>query len=241
MTAAMTRYAMSRRTRNVIFAVCALIAMTLVTLDRTAVRPNRLRHQLTQPQQTVSDFEKYDGRKFTVAKVVDGDTLDIDIPDVSTSGGQAYSHTRIRLWGVDTPETKDPRTGPMYFGKEASEYASKLALGKQVTIYLEKEKNSRDKYHRLLAYVQLPDGIFLNEELLSEGYAYADLRFKHGLYNKYKQLEALARSQKKGLWAGVTPEQMPKWKQKRTNFTAENVEPLAESRLSEAETAEVNN
>jgi micrococcal nuclease len=121
----------------------------------------------------------------------------------------------------------------MYFGKEASDFATKLALGKQVTIYLEKEKNSRDKYHRLLAYVQLPEGKFLNEELLSEGYAYADTRFKHGLYNKYKQLESLARSQKKGLWAGVTPEQMPKWKQKREGFTAEHAEV--------AEIAEVNN
>jgi endonuclease YncB( thermonuclease family) len=70
----------------------------------------------------------------------------------------------------------------------------------------------------------LPDGTFLNEVLLSEGYAYADLRFKHGLYNKYKQLESVARSQKKGLWAGVTPEQMPKWKQNRKSFTAETTE-----------------
>jgi micrococcal nuclease len=118
----------------------------------------------------------------------------------------------------------------MYFGKEASDFATKLALGKQVTIYLEKEKKPRDKYHRLLAYIQLSDGTFLNEILLSEGYAYADLRFKHGLYNKYKQLESVARSQKKGLWANVTPEQMPKWRQKRLHLTTPDTE-----------TAEVNN
>jgi micrococcal nuclease len=220
----MARYAMSRRMRNVIAVVITLTAMTLFFLDRSYISRSVTKSLQSAQQQDSGDISKYQGRQFTVVKVVDGDTLDIDIPDLSADGGREYSHTRIRLWGIDTPETKDPRTGPMYFGKEASDFATKLALGKQVTIYLEKEKNSRDKYHRLLAYIQLPDGTFLNEILLSEGYAYADLRFKHGLYNKYKQLESVARSQKKGLWAGVTPEQMPKWRQKRLHLTAEVAE-----------------
>ena len=90
-----------------------------------------------------------------------------------------------------------------------------LTLGKKVTVYLE-EHRTRGKYGRLLAYVQLPDRRFLNEVLLIEGFAYADLRFGHSFYNRYKQLEAAARSQKKGLWAGVTPEQLPEWLQKRS-------------------------
>jgi micrococcal nuclease len=220
----MARYAMSRRMRNVVAVIITLMAATLFFLDRTFISRSVTKPLQSSYQQDSDDISKYHGQQFAVVKVVDGDTLDIDIPDGK------YSHTRIRLWGIDTPETKDPRTGPMYFGKEASDFATKLALGKQVTVYLEKEKNSRDKYHRLLAYIQLPDGTFLNEILLSEGYAYADLRFKHGLYNKYKQLESIARSQKKGLWAGVTPEQMPKWRQKRLHLTTEN-----------AEVAEVNN
>jgi micrococcal nuclease len=229
MTIVMARYAMSRRLRNIVAVIITLTATTLFFLDRSYISRS-VTKSLQSTQQDSSDISKYQGRQFTVVKVVDGDTLDIDIPDLSADGGRQYSHTRIRLWGIDTPETKDPRTGPMYFGKEASDFATKLALGKQVTIYLEKEKKTRDKYHRLLAYIQLPDGTFLNEILLSEGYAYADLRFKHGLYNKYKQLESVARSQKKGLWAGVTPEQMPKWRQKRLHLTT----PAAEA-------AEVNN
>jgi micrococcal nuclease len=216
----MARYAMSRRLRNIVAVIITLTAATLFFLDRSHISPLVTRTLQSAQQQDSGDISKYHGRQFTVVKVVDGDTLDIDIPDLSADGGRQYSHTRIRLWGIDTPETKDPRTGPMYFGKEASDFATQKALGKQVTIYLEKEKNSRDKYHRLLAYIQLPDGTFLNEVLLSEGYAYADLRFKHGLYNKYKQLESVARNQKKGLWAGVTPEQMPKWRQKRLHLTA---------------------
>jgi micrococcal nuclease len=228
----MARHAISRRRRNIIAAICMLAAAALCVFDHSCVSRTPNRPAQSVESQNSSDIQKYHGRQFSVVKVVDGDTLDIDIPDAN------YSHTRIRLWGVDTPETKDPRTGPMYFGKEASDFAAKLAFGKQVTIYLEKDRKTRDKYHRLLAYIQLPDGTFLNEVLLSEGYAYADLRFKHGLYNKYKQLESLARSQKKGLWAGVTPEQMPKWRQKRLSHAAEV--PSTTLRVN-AEYAEVNN
>ena len=210
--------------RNVAAVIITLTAATLFFLDHSCVSRSVTKSLQSAQQQEISDLSKYNARQFTVTKVVDGDTLDIDIPDGN------YNHTRIRLLGIDTPETKDPRTGPMYFGKEASDFATQKALGKQVTIFLDKEKSPRDRYHRLLAYVQLPDGKFLNEELLSEGYAYAYLPFKHSLFNKYKQLESVARSQKKGLWANVTPEQMPKWLQKRKGLTTEF-----------AETAEVNN
>jgi micrococcal nuclease len=220
----MARYAISRRMRNVVAVIITLTAATLFFLDHSCVSRSVTKSLQSVQQQDITDLSKYYGRQFTVIKVIDGDTIDINIPDGN------YTHTRIRLLGIDTPETKDPRTGPMYFGKEASDFATNLAFGKQVTIFLDKDRNPRDKYHRLLAYIQLPDGTFLNEELLSEGYAYAYLPFKHSLFNKYKQLESVARSQKKGLWAGVTPEQMPKWRQKRLNLTAEV-----------AETAEVNN
>ncbi len=220
----MARYAMSRRMRNVVAVVFVMTAATLFFLDRSYISRSVSKPLQSIQQQESADLQKYNGKQFTVVKVIDGDTIDIDLPDGK------YSDTRIRLWGVDTPETKDQRTGPMYFGKEASDFATKLTLGKKVTVYLEKDKNPRDKYHRLLAFIQLPDGTFLNEVLLSEGYAYADLRFKHGLYNKYKQLESVARGQKKGLWANVTPEQMPQWRQKRLHLTVDSVE-----------TSEVNN
>ena len=216
------RYAMSRGMRNLLGVVLALLVAASVVLDHSCVKPALVERGQSAASQDGADLQKYDGKQFMVVKVVDGDTLDIDIPDGN------FSDTRIRLWGVDTPETKNPRTGRMYFGPEASQFVTEAAMGKRVTIHLERDRKTRDKYRRLLAYVQLPDGRFLNEALLSEGYAYADLRFKHSLYNKYKQLEALARKQKKGLWENVTPEQMPKWKQKR-ELTAER-----------AETAEVN-
>jgi micrococcal nuclease len=158
---------------------------------------------------TAYDSEKYHRKIFTVVNVVDGDTIDIDAPD------QEHERTRIRLWGIDTPETRSTKYGTMYFGPEAAEFTKKLSLEKRVTVYLDEGNNTRGKYGRLLAYVKLPHGGFLNEVLLTEGYAYADLRFRHSLYNKYGRLESLARSQKKGLWEKVTREQLPKWLQER--------------------------
>ena len=202
-------YAMSRRRRTIIFGLCLLIVALLVWLDHSPIKRRWRTQPKSQEQAKAYDLEKYHAKTFTVVNVVDGDTIDINIPD-----GQ-YGQTRIRLWGVDTPETKSEQFGVMYFGPEAAEFTKKLTLGKQVTVYLDTGNNTRGKYGRLLAYVKLPDDRFLNEVLLAEGYAYADLRFRHSLYNKYRQLQAGARSGKKGLWQNVTREQFPQWLQER--------------------------
>ncbi len=198
---------MSRRRRNVIFFFCTLLASALFWLDHSSARRAWFARPQTGQLVRAFDIEKYHTKTFTVVNVVDGDTIDVDIPDGK------YNHTRIRLWGVDTPETKNPKTGVCYFGPEAAEFTNMVVFGKTITLYLDAEK-TRDKYDRLLAYVQLPDSRFLNEALLTEGFAYADSRFHHNFYHKYKQLETAARKNKKGLWEKVTPEQMPEWRQK---------------------------
>jgi micrococcal nuclease len=203
---------MSKLRHSTIFTLCLLLAAAFVWLDHSPIKRSRQAQPKSNEQAQAYDFEKYHEKTFTVLKVVDGDTIDIDVPDGK------YNHTRIRLWGIDTPETKNPEVGVMYFGPEAAEFTTKSALQKQVTVYLN-ETRTRDKYDRLLAYIKLPDGGFLNEVLLTEGFAYADLRFRHNFYNKYKQLEAGARGRKKGLWEKVTRDQLPEWLQrKKTNL-----------------------
>ncbi|MCK5473109.1 MAG: thermonuclease family protein [Planctomycetes bacterium] len=197
---------MSKRRRNILLVICALAVAALIGLDQSNYKNKQ--HSKHKVKAQSSDFEKYHAKTFTVVNVVDGDTIDINISD-----GQ-YENTRIRLWGVDTPETKSGKFGIMYYGPQATEFTKKSVLKKQVKIYLE-NKRTRGKYNRLLAYVQMPNDRFLNEALLSEGFAYADLRFRHSFYSKYKQLEAAARSGKKGLWKNVTPEQFPQWLQKK--------------------------
>ena len=199
---------MSRRRRNGIIAVCVLLTILLIRLDNGGFKKRFQFKANSNEQVKVGDLEKYHEKSFTVVKIVDGDTIDIDI------GDGEFDHTRIRLWGVDTPETKKPGAEVMHFGPEATEVTTRLSLGKRVRLYLD-SKSTRGKYGRLLAYVQLPGGEFLNEVLLAEGYAYADLRFRHNFYYKYQQLEASARGQKKGLWEKVTREQLPQWLQER--------------------------
>lgn len=201
-------FAISRRRQMGIFAACVLLFAIGIWFDHRHVKKNFQPAATSPGQLKNSDLQKYHEKIFTVVNVVDGDTIDIDCPD-----GE-YDQTRIRLWGVDTPETKNPKTGPMYFGKEASGFTKKLTLNKKVRIFLATDK-TRGKYGRLLAYVQLPDDRFLNELLVAEGFAYADLRFRHNFFNLYKQLEASARSQKKGLWANVKREQLPNWLQRK--------------------------
>jgi micrococcal nuclease len=190
--------------------VCLLLLALLIWLDRSTIRHVWQRRPKSGEKAKAYDFEKYHGKTFTVVKVVDGDTIDIDVPDGSDN------YTRIRLWGIDTPETKSGKYGVMYFGPEAAEFAKEQALGERVTVYLDKGNRTRGYYGRLLAYVQLPDRRFLNEVLVAEGFAYADLRFKHSFSHKYEQLEASARRRKKGLWAKVSREQLPEWLKRKS-------------------------
>lgn len=201
-------YALSRRNRAAVISFCLTVAALLVGLDRGFITHNRSRVHSSRRQSIAADSVRYDRNTFAVLRVVDGDTLHLDAPDADAR------ITKVRLLGIDAPEMGDARHGPMYFAEEATKLATDLALRKTVTIYLDEQAGSRDKYGRLLAYVELPDGRFLNEELLSSGCAYADLRFRHSYYYRYKQLEAGARAAKAGLWARVVPEQMPLWRQK---------------------------
>jgi len=162
-----------------------------------------------------SDRQRYHDKSFTVINVVDGDTLDLDIPDPCRD----ESYTRVRLWGVDSPETKHPRRGSMYYGPEASAFTARRALDRQVKVMLEPFQHSRDKYNRLVAYVYLADGKMLNEELIAQGYGYADERFAHIFRRRFQELQKQAQREKRGLWQNVQPQQCPQWYRQRHDPT----------------------
>jgi len=199
--------AISRRRKAGLVLLFFLAGVVLVCLDRSHVARRRPSQDKSQATIQANDIARYHGKMFRVVHVVDGDTLDVDIAD----GDKAS--TRIRLLGIDTPETTDA-SEIAYFGSDATEATNKMTLGQNISVYLDNDNHTRGYYGRLLAYVKLPDGRFLNEVLLSEGFGYADVRFRHSFYNRYKQLEASARTLKKGLWAGVKREQLPKWLQR---------------------------
>ena len=103
----------------------------------------------------------------------------------------------------------------MFFGQEATDYTRRLSEGQQVTVRLDTISDERDRYGRLLAYITLPDGHILNEELIRNGYGYADLRFLHGHFDTYVELMNIAMTQKKGLWDKVNRKQLPQWLQRK--------------------------
>lgn len=145
---------------------------------------------------------------FRVVHVADGDTFDIAAPD------NREERTRVRLWGVDTPEIAGSPQGAMHFGAEASAFARETLLDQRVRILLNPER-SRDRYGRLLAYVVLEDtGESFNELLLEHGMGYADWRYEHPLKSAYAQVERRARKERRGLWAAVQPADYPSWRRR---------------------------
>jgi micrococcal nuclease len=129
--------------------------------------------------------------KATVARVVDGDTIEL------TSGD------RVRYIGIDTPETVDPRRQVACFGKEASNKNKELVEGREITLIADVE--DRDKYDRFLRYVYQGD-VFVNLELVRQGYAYAYPYPPSVTHEEdFRLAQAQARSQNAGLW-GSCPE-----------------------------------
>jgi micrococcal nuclease len=120
-----------------------------------------------------------------VTNVVDGDTIDVEIDlgfDISFS-------SRVRLAGIDTPESRTTDKAEKVLGLEAKEYVkSKIKDAKEVVIKTEK-MDSSEKYGRILGWVFL-DGskVSINEQMIAEGYAWGYLGD-----TKVKDFEALAK------------------------------------------------
>lgn len=133
---------------------------------------------------------------YPVLRVVDGDTLRIRM-----EGGREEV---IRLLGIDTPETVKPNSPVEPYGKEASQFAKDTLLNE--TVCLEFDVQKRDKYDRLLAYVYLEDGTFVNELLLLEGYAQVLTIPPNVKYaQQFVESQRIARDAGKGLWSGSMP------------------------------------
>jgi len=95
----------------------------------------------------------------TVTRVVDGDTIHVDLDGVDTS---------IRLIGIDTPEKDGPYTHEECFGQEASAYTEHALDGREVDLEFDVERT--DRYDRTLAYVWL-DGQLFDEQIVADGFA----------------------------------------------------------------------
>ncbi len=126
-----------------------------------------------------------------VVRVIDGDTIQV----CCVFGDRV----KVRYIGVDTPETHHPMRGVEPYGMEASEANRKLVDGKKVT--LDFDVQQFDKYGRILAYIYLEDGTFVNAWLVEHGYAMVMTvppNVKH--QNLFLKLQREAREARRGLW-----------------------------------------
>ena len=139
--------------------------------------------------QSTPDFSR--SRKYRVVRVSDGDTVTI---------GTTRKSIKIRLLGIDSPESADPFRPPQPFGKEASDNLHKLLDGQQV--YVRYGSRQDDPHCRKLGYLwRVSDKTFINLRQLQDGYARTTPKYKT-LYDKeFIAAEAEAKQARRGLWA----------------------------------------
>ncbi|MEE8329712.1 MAG: thermonuclease family protein [Thermodesulfovibrionia bacterium] len=155
----------------------------------------------------------------TVSRVIDGDTFELS------------NSNKVRLIGVDTPETNDPRTDVQWFGREASKKLKEWIEGRKVCLKEDVDKTyGADKYGRLLRYVwKYPAnriasyktgsarGGFINAELIRQGYGFAYTRYPFEYLEDFKKYEREARENNRGLW---NREKQEKWEKETSQNSA---------------------
>ena len=128
---------------------------------------------------------------YQVVRIIDGDTVELEYEGALTS---------VQLIGVNAPETIHPSKPEEPYGGEATAFLQKLLLYKFV--YFEFGRNERDRYDRLLAYVYRDsDDLFVNVELIREGYGQTDDRFPFKYMKLFQYHESQARAARKRLWS----------------------------------------
>ncbi|MEN9649715.1 MAG: hypothetical protein RL094_682 [Candidatus Parcubacteria bacterium] len=172
-------------------ALILIISFFLQRIDSQSGLTSATTHP-SQPAQVAtalgSDF-------FVVARVADGDTFSVQVGTTTET---------IRMIGVNTPETVDPRRPVECFGKEASAFTKSILMHTSVRLVADTTQSNRDKYGRLLRYVYLEDGRLFNQLLIEEGYAYEYTYDKPYLYQQqFKDAQVTAKSAKKGLWGNA--------------------------------------
>jgi micrococcal nuclease len=162
----------------------AILSLAFIALAAEQVKKSRI------PTLKTPDFSKLTA--LDVVRVVDGDTIVVG------------KDIKVRLIGVDTPETVHPFKPVEHYGKEASRFTSNLLKGEKVYLVSDPQGDKADRYGRTLAHVyRAPDGLFVNAEIIRQGYGHAYTRFPFMYMEEFKQLERFAREAEKGLWGAA--------------------------------------
>ena len=133
---------------------------------------------------------------YRVVRVVDGDTFTIKL------GSQT---TKVRVIGIDTPESVDPRRPVQCFGKEASARASALLSGKNVWLEVDPNQDTRDRFGRLLRFVWIDNTTDFGLTMIRDGFALEytyDLPYRYQA--QYRSAQVAAKETAAGLWSPST-------------------------------------
>lgn len=132
----------------------------------------------------------------TVTNVTDGDTIEVSLNGVTE---------RIRLIGVDTPETSHPSRPVECFGREAAAFTRDMLSGQTVLLEADPSQDNRDRFNRLLRFVWRPDGRLANYEIIAQGYGFEyTFRTPYRYQAQFRAAQRAAREAQIGLWAPET-------------------------------------
>lgn len=137
-------------------------------------------------------YKVEDDGTYRVVEVIDGDTIKVQY------GNEVK---KVRLIGIDAPETVDPNKGKECYGEEASNYLKDKLTDKDVLLATDSSQDNIDAYGRLLRYVIL-DGMDINADLISNGYA-REYTYEKDYVRKdtYLPIQENAKKNKLGLWS----------------------------------------
>lgn len=152
-------------------------------------------HPTSQPGKVLSQTSP---GMYHVSEFVDGDTI-----KVAMDGKTEI----IRMIGMDTPETHDPRKAVQCFGMAAAAYTKLLIGDKPVRLESDPLSTNRDRYNRLLRYVYTNDGKLVEGEDIRNGYAFAYTSFPFTKADEFRAYEKEAREANRGLWGSCKPTQ----------------------------------
>jgi micrococcal nuclease len=170
-----------------------LLSLLAGTLPGTGFAASSFSTVGTPAQFEESAAQAGDLRK--IVRVVDGDTIVVS------------PNEKVRLIGVDTPETVHPKKPVACFGREAKQFTRDAVEGKTIRLVLDNvntKRRHKDRYGRTLAYAYLADGTMLNAELIRQGYAHAYTRFPFRYLVEFRELERAARAEALGLWSSCS-------------------------------------
>ncbi len=159
------------------------------------------------------DFLSWLQNSYVVNRIIDWDTIEI------LSWGKKE---KIRLIGIDTPETVDSRKSIECFWKESSAKLTELLLGKRIILKNDETQADKDIYNRYLRYIFTTDGMFINQQIIENWYA-IEYTYKtpYTYQSVFKNAEQAARNNKLWMWADTAC--------KEHNTTPNWIQPFADT------------